>query len=132
GSRGQNGVIMITTKKGKKSSGIGVEVNSSVTVGTADRETLPRYQKKYGQGYGADGSYAPNPYFDNYQYGGGMASQYGMDASYGAAFDPNLMVYQWDAIYPALSTFGQQTPWVAAENDPNSIWNTSVTYLNSA
>src|SRR5690606_14961963 len=51
GSRGAQGVIMITTKKGKKSNKIGVEINSSFTVGTADKETLPKYQKEYGGGY---------------------------------------------------------------------------------
>ncbi len=132
GSRGQNGVIMITTKKGKRGKGIGVEINSSITVGSVDNETLPKYQKQYGQGYDAEGSYVDNPYFDNYQYGGGMAAQYGADASYGAEFDPNLMIYNWNAAYPLLSTFGQATPWVAGKNDPNSVWRNSMTYVNSA
>src|SRR5690606_29965459 len=56
GSRGQNGVIMITTKKGKRQKGIGVQINSSITVGSADKETLPKYQNKYGGGYGGDGT----------------------------------------------------------------------------
>lgn len=65
GSRGQNGVIMITTKKGsKKNKGIGVEFNSAITVGSVDKETLPKYQKKYGAGYDAEGTSDLNPYFD--------------------------------------------------------------------
>ena len=50
GSRGMNGVVMITTKKGKKSRKIGVEFNSSITLGTVDKSTLPKYQHEYGGG----------------------------------------------------------------------------------
>lgn len=50
GSRGANGVIMITTKSGaKKKKGIGVEINSNVAV---DRINLiPTFQNKYASGY---------------------------------------------------------------------------------
>ncbi|WP_314058462.1 SusC/RagA family TonB-linked outer membrane protein [Empedobacter brevis] len=135
GSRGQNGVIMITTKKGKKSKGIGVEFNSAVTVGSADKATLPRYQKKYGAGYGplsiADGGHPDNPYF-TVGPNNSFVTQFGADASYGAAFDPNLMVYQWNSLFEGMPQFGMATPWVAAKNDPNSIWGISSTFVNSA
>lgn len=132
GSRGQNGVIMITTKKGsKKKKGIGVEFNSSLTVGSVDKETLPRYQKKYGAGYDAEGTSSVNPYFDEGP-NGYLATQYGADASYGAAFDPNLMVYQWNALFEGLPNYGKLTPWVAAKNDPNTIWGISTSFVNSA
>lgn len=50
GSRGANGVILITTKTGDKSrKGINVSFNSSFTVESALR--LPKYQNKYGQGW---------------------------------------------------------------------------------
>src|SRR5690606_29939615 len=54
------------------------------------------------------------------------------DASYGYAYDPNLMVYNWDSFFPELPTYLQASPWVAAKNDPNSIWKTSTTFVNSA
>jgi TonB-linked SusC/RagA family outer membrane protein len=135
GSRGQNGVIMITTKRGKKNKGIGVEFNSAITVGTADKSTLPRYQKQYGAGYNqlsiSEGGHPDNPYFtigpDN-----AFVAQFGADASYGAAFDPNLMVRQWNSLYEGLPNYGIATPWVAAKNDPNSVWRTSTTYVNTA
>ena len=57
GSRASNGVVMITTKKGSAKKGIGVTVTSSLTLGNADKETLPVYQKRYGAGYG--------PYYDD-------------------------------------------------------------------
>lgn len=132
GSRGMNGVIMITTKKGKRKKGIGVEINSSLTIGSVDKTTLPRYQKKYGQGYSNEGSSSVNDYFDENQYNGGLGTQLGADASFGAAFDPNLLVYQWNSIYPDLPGYNQATPWVGAKNDPNSVWRNSTTYVNSA
>ena len=50
GSRGANGVILINTKKGRK--GFNVTVNSGVTFNSIDKSTFPKYQKKYGEGYG--------------------------------------------------------------------------------
>ena len=52
GSRAANGVIMITTKKGKDSQGIGVTVNSGITIGSIDKSTFAKYQNQYGAGYG--------------------------------------------------------------------------------
>ncbi len=137
GSRGANGVIMITTKKGKKSTKIGVEINSSFVVGTADRETLPKYQKEYGGGY--MGTFEDTFTMGDIN-GDGIdditVNSYN-DASYGAAYDPNLLVYNWDSFYyPQLSnqlpSYLIATPWVAGKNDPNSIWKTSTTFVNSA
>ena len=52
GSRGANGVVLITTKKGKAKEGLGISVNSQITAGYADKSTLPVYQDQYGYGYG--------------------------------------------------------------------------------
>lgn len=136
GSRGQSGVIMITTKKGnKRKKGIGVEINSSIIVGSVDKETLPKYQKKYGAGYENNGTSTINPYFDGADVDGDgiedLLVMFGNDASYGAEFDPNLMVYQWNAFWEGLPTYGQKTPWVGAKNDPNTIWKNTMTYSNS-
>lgn len=135
GSRGMNGVVMITTKKGTKKRGIGTEINSSITVGTVDKTTLPKYQKKYGAGYENNGSSTVNPYFNEGPVGSNPNDLYVMfsdDASYGAAFDPNLMVYQWGSFFEGMPTYGQKTPWVAAKNDPNSVWKSITTFQNSA
>ena len=49
GSRGSNGVILITTKSGKGGKGVAVEVNSNVTI---DKLNLfPKLQNKYMTGY---------------------------------------------------------------------------------
>src|SRR5690606_16792116 len=49
GSRGANGVIMITTKKGSGKKGLGVRVNSGVSF--EQIYILPKYQKLYGGGF---------------------------------------------------------------------------------
>ncbi|UGU14323.1 SusC/RagA family TonB-linked outer membrane protein [Sinomicrobium kalidii] len=48
GSRAGNGVILITTKKGSKGQGLGISVNSNVTLENV--MFLPDYQNIYGQG----------------------------------------------------------------------------------
>lgn len=50
GSRANNGVIMITTKKGEKNAGLGVSFTSSVGFEVVNK--LPKMQKLYGGGYG--------------------------------------------------------------------------------
>ena len=51
GSRGANGVVLITTKSGRKK-GIGVEVNSNVSFDFVNM--IPKFQNKYGPGYDDD------------------------------------------------------------------------------
>ncbi len=140
GSRAANGVVMITTKKGskKRAKGFGVTVNSGITIGSIDKKTFPKYQKQYGGGYG--------PYYEefdgdtdlafwNYDIDGdGIRDQVvplTEDASYGAAFDPNLMVYQWDAFDPESPNFGKKTSWIAAKNGPIEFFETPVAYTNT-
>lgn len=48
GSRGANGVILITTKKGTKK-GLGVYINSNITLETPN--TVPKFQNTWGMGY---------------------------------------------------------------------------------
>jgi len=136
GSRASNGVIMITTKKGKQRKGVGVTLNSSLMVGYADISTLPRYQTKYGAGYGPYYGTNEDGYFNDFEdiNGDGVADltvPFTEDASWGGEFNPSQNIYQWTSIYPQLSTFGQATPWVAAENNPNYVWGASTTAINS-
>jgi TonB-dependent SusC/RagA subfamily outer membrane receptor len=135
GSRAATGVVMITTKKGaQKQKGIGVTINSNYTVGTVDKSTFPKYQNKYGAGYG---SYYDGP--GGYWYirdlkGDGVDEQWVVtseDASYGAKFDPSLLVYQWDAVDPQSPNYLKPTPWVAAKNGPITFFNKAQTYTNS-
>ncbi|MBK6937176.1 MAG: SusC/RagA family TonB-linked outer membrane protein [Chitinophagaceae bacterium] len=81
GSRAANGVILIKTKSGKKQKGIGVEINSNVTLETPLK--LPEYQTAYGQGNGSGGNFA----FVN---GGGSGLADGTDEGWGPAFNGQL------------------------------------------
>ena len=135
GSRAANGVVLITTKKGAKQPGgkkVGVNVNSSVTFGVMDKSTFPEYQKEYGAGYGP---YYPTGYFYNVDVDGDgtedLIPPVYEDGSRGAKFDPELMVYQWDAFDPESPNYMKKTPWVAAENGPADFFNTAVSYTNS-
>ena len=56
GSRGQNGVIMITTKQGTNRKGIGVDLTSNYTVEQA--LVFPDFQNKFGRG--SNGNYPIN------------------------------------------------------------------------
>ncbi|WP_229725404.1 SusC/RagA family TonB-linked outer membrane protein [Hymenobacter baengnokdamensis] len=133
GSRGAQGVILITTKRGRKT-GLGVTVNTTTTVGRADLSTFIHYQKQYGAGYGryySNSSTDPNL---NHRFdvaGSDLVVPTYEDASYGAAFNPNLMVRQWDSYVPGMANFGKATPWVAAANDPTTFFQTAVSTLNS-
>ena len=139
GSRGANGVIMVTTKKGRK--GLGITINSGVTVGKVDKKTFATYQKQYGGGYGQyyeddSGYFLYRDPSAGFSYTGAPGSvlvvPMSEDASYGAPFDPNLMVYQWDAFQDETSpNFGKPRPWVAAAHDPTSYFETPVSLNNS-
>jgi TonB-linked SusC/RagA family outer membrane protein len=115
GSRGSNGVILITTKKAKK--GLGITINSTVSLSEIDKSTFPQYQKQYGAGYAQ--------YFNTGNVFGNPNAQVAPtadDASNGTAFDPNLKIYQWDAFDPTSPNYGKATPWVAAKNDPSTFF----------
>ena len=135
GARAANGVVIITTKKGSEGEGIGVAVSSTLTISNVDENTLPVYQKEYGAGYGpyyasADG------YFNLFDVDGDgvedLTTPFTEDASFGAAFDPSRMIYQWNSIYPSLTeTYQQATPWIAGEHTPTDFWQTGYTSINS-
>ncbi len=125
GSRAANGVIMITTKKAKK--GLGIVVNSGLTINSIDKKTFPEYQKEYGAGYSdpyhVDGFYSYDVDGDGVK---DLVVPTSQDASYGAKFNPNLMVYHWDAFDPASPYYKKPKPWVAAANDPSTFYITSL------
>ena len=149
GSRAANGVIMITTKKGKQATGMvrkgaGVTFSTSASIGFVDRSTFIRYQKDYGAGYGQY-YYGPGDYwYERYinadntitvdpTYAGQPTTQWVVtseDASYGAPFDGS-MVYQWDAVDPESPNFLKATPYTVAANDPVTFFEKPLTFVNT-
>ena len=127
GSRAANGVIIITTKKGKSAKGLGVTLNSNATVGFIDKSTFAEYQTQYGPGYGDYFTFGDVD-------GDGIDDQienYGDDASYGPAYDPNLFIYKWDSFDPASPNYLKKTAYTAAKNGPIAFFETPVTLTNS-
>jgi TonB-linked SusC/RagA family outer membrane protein len=80
GSRAANGVILITTKSGKKSKGVGVSVNTGLTLESP--LVLPKFQKQYGQGNDGEFSFVD---------GLGSGIRDGVDESWGPAFNGQLI-----------------------------------------
>lgn len=80
GSRANNGVVLITTKSGKNTKGIGVSLNSTVSFENVLR--LPEYQNVYGQGLG-------NVFEFKDGNGGGAAD--GVDENWGPKMEGQLL-----------------------------------------
>lgn len=130
GSRAANGVIMITTKKGTIRKGIGVTVNAGVLFSRIDKKTLPKIQKEYGGGYGA---YYEDPtgYFWYSDLDGDGTEDLivptSEDASWGAKFDPGLMVIDWVGLEPTdTKNYLKKVPWVAGKHDLSDFFETGI------
>lgn len=127
GERGLNGVILITTKtgKGKDDGSWGITWNTGVQTGFIDKSTFPEYQTTYGAGYD------PSFYMENPNADGNDYANFAEDASWGPAFDPNLLVYQWGSLDPTSPTYNKATPWVAAKNGPITFFQNPFTFSNN-
>ncbi len=135
GYQAANGVLLITTKKGKKGKGLGVTYRTELVTGNIDKSTFPKYQNKYGAGYGLYYGPGEDSYFNEEDINGdGIVDKVVPtyeDASYGAPFDPTLNVYQWDAFTTYSPNYGKATPWTAAKNGPITFFETPVSINNS-
>lgn len=106
GSRASNGVIIVTTKKGKsqKGKGIGVAYSNTTMFDTPLR--LPDYQNSYGQG--STGAFS---FVD----GANGGTNDGVDESWGPKLDVGTMIPQWDS--PVVNGVRQPTPWISHPNN---------------
>ncbi len=143
GSRANNGVILITTKSGKNTKGIGVTINSTVTFENVLR--LPEYQNVYGQGLGGVFEFLDGN-------GGGAAD--GVDENWGPKLEGQLLD-QFDSptsngfrggdignlftsigpvnLSQQLATRGeiQATPWSARPDNVRDFFETGVTQTHN-
>lgn len=136
GSRAANGAIIVTTKDGKKQKGLGVTINSGVNFGSMDMSTFPKFQNEYGAGYGQVNGPNNDEYFYREDIDGDGVLDYVMPynqyGGWGAPFDANLMVYQFDSYYPESPTYKVPRPWVMPNNGPKDLFNKNpLTLTNS-
>lgn len=118
GSRGANGVVLITTKSGKGTKGIGVSFNTNTAFESPFR--LPKWQNEYGQG--AKGLFS---YVD----GTGAGVNDGVDESWGPKLDGRLLP-QFDSPIAADGT-RTPTPWVAHPDNVDKFFETGRTLTNN-
>ncbi|MGL2994222.1 SusC/RagA family TonB-linked outer membrane protein [Flavobacterium sp. TSSA_36] len=118
GLRASNGVIIITTKSGKKGKGVGsVTFNSNFTFSNA--LVIPNFQNKYGQGSTSDSF--------KFVDGAGHGINDGVDESWGPALDRGLSFVQWDS----FKNGGAATPWVSHKNNVKDFYETGYTNSNT-
>ncbi|WP_461125549.1 SusC/RagA family TonB-linked outer membrane protein [Spirosoma aerophilum] len=107
GARASNGVILITTKKGRAQKGVGVEINSNTTF--EDIAVIPNWQYEYGQGL--DGR-KPTTVTEAKSTG---------RLSYGAKMDGQ----------PTIQVDGQLHPYSPQKDNLKNFYRTGTNYINS-
>ena len=115
GIRASNGVIEITTKKGKANTNLGITFNS--TVQFDNPLILPDYQNSYGQG--------SNPY--TFEWIDGTSGDGGVDESWGPPLDVGLEFVQWDN----YKYGGAPSPWVSQPDNIKDFYNTGIQLNNN-
>ena len=130
GSRAANGVVMIKTKKGTARKGIGISFSAGLTFSKIDKETIPKMQKEYGGGYGTYYEDESGYFYEADLDGNGSSELIvptSEDASWGAKFDPSLMVIDWVGLEPTDSeNYLKPVPWVSAEHDLIDFFETGI------
>jgi TonB-linked SusC/RagA family outer membrane protein len=118
GSRGANGVVLITTKRGSASSqGIQTAITSNMTWDTPS--IIPTFQNQYGQGSGGTFKFVDGA-------GGGI--QDFNDQSFGPKLDGRLIT-QFTS--PVVNGKLQPSPWVAHPDNISSFFQTGRTFSNN-
>jgi TonB-linked SusC/RagA family outer membrane protein len=111
GSRAANGVILIKTKTGKGTKGLGITINSNTSFATL--KVFPDYQNQFGQGSKGKFSYVD---------GKGGGDNDGVDESWGPPLDGRLI--------PQFFSNGQPAPFEAHPNNVRDFFRTGVTLNN--
>jgi TonB-linked SusC/RagA family outer membrane protein len=131
GMRAGNGVVLITTKTGKKSRGVTISYDGSLTV---DRvSTVPRLQNLYGQGYDGDEyhwkNYGNGASYQDYAIGNSFAWVDGSngvndfyDESWGPRLDAGLRLPQYDS--PVIDGVRQATDWISRPGNVKDFFQT--------
>jgi len=128
GSRANNGVVMITTKKGNAGGKEGYGVSFSSTVGFEKVNKLPKLQRLYG---GGDGDEFTDVKIYGVDY---LYPDYATDESWGPKYNGQEVLSWYDiAKWEAGGKVGNPTTseWKAADNDIDSFFETGVSFTNN-
>ncbi|WP_345158866.1 SusC/RagA family TonB-linked outer membrane protein [Pontibacter saemangeumensis] len=133
GARAANGVILVTTKNGSGTKGIGLAISSSATF---ERPLVkPDFQNTYGGGHGYRTWYSNGrsatitdpleiaQYQDAYGPNAPLTGTAGTDESWGAPLDGRLVRQWW--------TGADVAPLVPQSDNWDEFWETGQTYVNS-
>lgn len=136
GSRASNGVVVITTKSGKKNSGLGVSITTGTTVESILR--LPKFQNQFGQGL--DGNYEGSNFGAGWSiYPDGVRDGY--DESWGPRLNVGTLERQFSS--PTLGRMrggdvanpnrGEviPTPWIAQPHNIEDFFESGTTFYNN-
>ena len=124
GSRAANGVILITTKKGKsKDNKIDIELNTGLEFENVVR--LPKRQKLYGGGYNSTFATATIN-GNNYN-----IVDYAADESWGPKLDGTSVLHWYNLDPEYANDYLNPQPWVYPENDVNYFFKTGVSNTNN-
>ena len=111
GSRAYNGVILVTSKTGKQSRGIGVSLTNTTSFESPLR--LPDFQNEYGQGFGGQFEFVD---------GAGGGTNDGADESWGPPLDVGLMIPQFNS--PVVDGVREATPWISHPDNVKNFFET--------
>jgi TonB-linked SusC/RagA family outer membrane protein len=111
GYRAAGGVILIKTKTGKGTKGLGITINSNTSFATL--KVFPDYQNQFGQGSNGKFSYVN---------GAGAGVNDGVDESWGPPLDGRLI--------PQFFSNGTPVPFEAHPNNVRDFFKTGVTLNN--
>lgn len=125
GSRAANGALIVTTKSGRKSQGLGITYTSNINFDVIQR--WPDYQYEYGQGTGKSFDDNGDPY---YSYGSSEdGSNTGSTSSaWGPRFDGQFF-YQYDPELEGQSA--ERQLWQAYPDNRKDFWRTGITTNNN-
>ena len=128
GQRGAEGAVVIKTKSGKATLGIGIEVNQATSFENV--YGLPAYQNEYGGGYNQEFStfkYNPAIHADYLKaLDGAQYYNFSADESWGHKLDGSMIApwYAWDPTHPK---FGQLAAFSPQPDNVKSFFETGVT-----
>lgn len=149
GSRGSNGVVLITTKKGNKKYGLGITYNMNAQIDNV--YYLPKFQNRYGGGgsnnapdFVASGfdtlwqSKLPDLFLNGPTYtdpvngGYDLLPQYSVDESWGPELKGQMIrpYYSFDQ-NKGNPYFGVTTPWSPQPDNIRDFYETGITLTNS-